>query len=62
MSEEFENDRLYVVEGSVLNLVKRIEQRLYHHDFKRLDANESRDWANALNASVNLGHQWELED
>jgi hypothetical protein len=62
MSAEFEPHKLYVIEGYTLNLIKRIEQRLYEHDFKRINADEARDFANALNAQVNLNHQWELPD
>lgn len=50
--KDFDCNELYVVDGSFLNAIKRTMERLYAHDFKRLNADESRDLANMLNARL----------
>lgn len=49
MPDKFDSTKLYVVTGDFLNGLKSIETRLYHNDFKRLSADDTRDMANYLN-------------
>jgi hypothetical protein len=48
----FDENKLYVVEGKTLGYIQRVMERLYSHDHKRIDADESRTLANGLHAHL----------
>jgi hypothetical protein len=48
----FDENKLYVVEGKTLGYIQRVMERLYSHDSRRIDADESRTLANGLDAHL----------